>query len=85
MNSISGIGSGTSALQSAELGIRRGLANVDRDAQVVAAESASGAGGGDAMMNALIDAHAQALNVEASARALSIVDSTLGTPIDGKA
>jgi hypothetical protein len=84
MNNISGVGGGASALQSAQLGISRGLANVDRDAQVVASESTSGAGG-DATMNALVDAHAQALNVEASARALSIVDSTLGALIDLKA
>ena len=85
MNSTAGISSCSSPVQSAQLGISRGIAQVDRDAQVVAAGSGSATGGGDSMTNALIDAHAQALNVEASARALSIADSTLGTLLDIKA
>ncbi len=81
MSSCSGIGSGSSAMQYAQLGIKRGLANVARDAQVVAGSSA----GGDASTGALLDAHQQALNVEASARAFSIADKALGTLLDIKA
>jgi len=82
MNSCSGIG-GSSALQNAQLGIQRGVARVARDAQVVAGSSASA--GDEAVTGALIDANQQALNVEASARAFSIADKTLGTLIDIKA
>ena len=80
MSSLSSIG-GSSAMQNAQLGIERGMANVTRDAKVVAGASASDAG----VTGALIDAGQQALNVEASARALSIADETLGTLIDVKA
>ena len=82
MSSFSGI-SGSNAMQYAQLGIERGVANVTRDAKVVAGSSASDAG--DSVTGALIDAGQQALNVEASARALSIADKTLGTLIDIKA
>ena len=81
MSSLSGIGGGSSAMQNAQLGIKRGLENVARDAQVVAGSSA----GGDASTGAFLDAHQQALNVEASARAFSIADKTLGTLLDIKA
>jgi hypothetical protein len=81
MSTLSGIGGGTGALQSAQLGISRGMANVDRDAQAVA----SRAGGDDGMVNSLVDAKSQALDVEASAKAFSIADKTLGTLIDIKA
>ncbi len=78
-------GIGTSGLQSSELGIQRGLANVARDAQVVAGASGSPDGTAeDAMIGALIDARQQALDVEASARALSIQNRTLGSLIDIK-
>ena len=46
---------------------------------------ASASDAGDSVTGALIDAGQQALNVEASARALSIADKTLGTLIDIKA
>ena len=82
--SISSIG-GTSGIQSALLGIQRGIANADRDSQVVAEASASPDGAdSDAVMGALIDAKLQALNVQASARALSIQDQVLGSLIDIK-
>jgi hypothetical protein len=77
--SVTGI---PSAFQSAQLGIRRGLAGVDRDAQAVA----NGAAGGvDAVTGALVDSLQQRLLVEASARMLSTVDQTLGTLVDVKA
>ncbi len=86
MSTFYGIGSGTSGIQSSELGIQRGLANVARDAQVVAGASALPDGAGDdQMIGALLDAKQQALNVEASARALSIQDQVLGSLIDIKA
>jgi hypothetical protein len=71
-----------SALQSAQLGIRRGLAGIDQDAQVVA----NGVSGdSDAVAGALVDSLQQRLMVEASARMLSTVDQTLGTLVDIKA
>jgi hypothetical protein len=81
MNGASAIGSGSSAVQNAQLGISRGMANLSRDAQVVA----QGNAGSDAVTGALVDAQQQALNVEASARALSIANQTLGTLLDVKA
>jgi hypothetical protein len=80
--SISSIG-GSSALQSAQLGIQRGVANVARDASVVAGSDFSDST--DAVTGALVDANQQALDIEASARAFSIADQTLGTLIDIKA
>jgi hypothetical protein len=68
--------------QSAQLGIRRGLAGIDQDAQVVA----NGVTGSiDAVVGALVDSLQQRLVVEASARMLSTVDRTLGTLVDVKA
>lgn len=72
MSSLSGIGG--SALQYAQLGISRGMANVARDAQAIA--------GGDDPTAPLIDASQQKLNVEASAKALEIASQTLGTLIN---
>jgi hypothetical protein len=84
MSSISSIGSTSSALQSAQLGIQRGMANVSRDDQVVAQGASTGVGT-VSVTGALVDAKQQALNVEASARAMSITDQTLGTLLDIKA
>jgi hypothetical protein len=81
MSSVSGIGGGSGALQYAQLGITRGMARVAQDAQTVANSSATGSD----PTHALLDAHQQALNVEASARAFSIADKTLGTLLDIKA
>jgi hypothetical protein len=81
MSSLS-ISSIPNAFQSAQLGIRRGLAGVDQDAQVVA----NGVGGDvDAVAGALVDALQQRLLVEASVRMLSTADQTLGTLVDVKA
>jgi hypothetical protein len=85
MSSISSMGGGASAFQNAELGISRGMANMARDQQVVAGGGGAASGGIDSMTNALVDAKQQQLNVEASARALSIADKTLGTLVDIKA
>lgn len=82
MSSLSSIG-GSSAIQNAALGIQRAVANVGRDAKVVAGSSV--AVDGDAVTGALLDANQQALNVAASARAFSIADKTLGTLLDIKA
>jgi len=75
-------GGGGSAFQNAALGISRGVANVDRDTQIVAGAAASG--DPDAAIGALIDSKAQSLNVAASAKAMSILDRTLGSLIDVK-
>ena len=71
-----------SAFQSAQLGISRGLAAIDQDAQVVANAGASNV---DAVTGALVDALQQRLLVEASVRMLSTADQTLGTLVDVKA
>jgi len=77
MSSISSINGASSALQSAQLGISRGMANVARDAEAVAS--------GSDPTDPLIDAGQQKINVQASARALEIANQTLGTLIDIKA
>ncbi len=84
MNGFSVIGNGSNAVQNAQLGMSRGIANLSRDAQVIADGTIS-ADSGDAMTGALVDAQQQKLNVEASARALSIIDQTLGALLDIKA
>jgi hypothetical protein len=84
MNGATGIGSGSDATQNSILGINRGIANFSRDAQVVA-QGGAAVGSNNAVTGALVDAQQQALNVEASARALTITDQTLGTLLDVKA
>jgi len=81
MSSLS-ISTVPSAFQSAQLGISRGLAAIDQDAQVVANAGASNV---DAVTGALVDALQQRLLVEASVRMLSTADQTLGTLVDVKA
>jgi hypothetical protein len=81
MSSLGAISSIPSAFQSAQSGIRRGLAGIDRDAQAVA----NGAAGDGDVTGALVDSLQQRLLVEASARMLSTVDQTLGTLVDVKA
>ena len=85
MSGISGIGFGSSAIQNALSGINRGIAGVNQDAAIVASNGLNAGGIGDAVTNALLDAQQQLLSVEASAKALSIADQTLGTLIDVKA
>jgi hypothetical protein len=59
------------------------MANVARDAQTSAGAAASPEGAGtDSMVGALVDAREQALNVQASMRALAIQDRVLGSLID---
>lgn len=82
MNVFSLIGNGSSALQNAQLGISRGMANLARDQETIARGSA-GLGNGD-ITGALVDAQQQKLDVEASVKALSITDQTLGTLLDIK-
>jgi hypothetical protein len=72
MNGISGISSG--ALQYAQQGISRGMANVAQDAQAIAS-------GGDPT-DALVDASQQKLSVEANAKMLEIANQTMGTLIN---
>ena len=86
MNGFSPIGNGSSATQYALLGINRGMTNLSRDQEVIAQSSASlGSGGDDAITGALIDAQQQKFAVEASLKALSITEQTLGTLLDIKA
>ena len=72
MNGISGIGA--SALQYAQQGISRGMANVAQDAQAIA--------GGADPTGALVDASQQKLSVEANAKMLEIANQTMGTVIN---
>lgn len=83
MSNTIGSFSTPSAFQSAEQGIRRGLNGLDQDAAKVAGAGISG--GADSTAGAMVDASQQKLIVQASARALSITDETLGTIIDMKA
>jgi hypothetical protein len=80
MNGISGFGS--SAVQNALSGINQGMANLSRDAQTIAQGSVAN---GNGVTDALVDAQQQKLDVEASVRALSIADQTLGSLLDIKA
>lgn len=81
MDSISKTSSLLSAFQSAQLGIDRGLAGLERDAQTIAhanvePEDVSG------LTGALVDSLQQRLPVQLSARMLSAADMTLGTLLD---
>ena len=72
MNGISGISAG--ALQYAQQGISRGMANVAQDAQAVAS--------GADPTGPLVDASQQKLAVEANAKMLEVANQTLGTLIN---
>jgi hypothetical protein len=80
MNGLSSLGS--SAVQYAQQGISTGMANLDRDSQAIAQGIMSQGGDSGAVTSALVDAQQQALNVEASAKALAITNQTLGTLLD---
>jgi hypothetical protein len=82
MSSTSGIGFGSSAVQNALSGINQGMANLSRDAQVVAQGSVAN---GNGVTDALVDAQQQKLDVQASVKALQIADQTLGSLLDIKA
>lgn len=84
MSTTTTIASGLSALQYAQAGMSQGMNNLARDEQTVAQSGVSESGGGD-VTGALVDAQQQKLYVEASARAFSIADQTLGTLLDIKA
>jgi hypothetical protein len=79
MNAFPPIGYGSTAVQNAQLGISRGMTNLARDQQLIAS------GGSGDITDALVDAQQQKLDVEASVKALSITDQTLGTLLDIKA
>jgi len=77
------IGGIPNAFQSAQLGISRGIAGLDRDSQVVASSDVA-SGDTGALTGALVDALQERILVQASARMLKTVDQTLGTLIDVK-
>jgi hypothetical protein len=81
MSSIPALADIPGALQSAQLGISRGMNGVARDAQTVA-DSIMTPAGTDSIPGALVDSLQQKLLVAASARMMSTVDETLGTLID---
>jgi hypothetical protein len=72
--SISSINGASGALQYAQQGISRGMANVAQDAQAVAS--------GVDPTGALVDASQQKLGVEANAKMLEIANQTMGTLIN---
>ncbi len=84
MSSISSLADIPDALQSAQLGIRRGTNGLARDEQTVA-DSLASPTGTDSLTGALVDSLQQKLLVAASARMMSTADATLGTLIDIKA
>lgn len=71
---MSGISSMDSAFSSAVSGINNGLAGLSNDAQAVATNGPD--------VGAMVDASQQRLAVEASAKALSVANQTLGNLID---
>ncbi len=84
MNAFPAIAFGSSAVQSSQLGISRGMTNLSRDQETIA-QSSAGLGSLDSVTGALIDAQQQKIYVEANVKALSITDQTLGTLLDIKA
>lgn len=84
MSSILSVTDIPGAMQSAQLGISRGMNGLARDEQTVA-DSLLTPAGSDSLPGALVDSLQQKLLVEASARMMSTVDETLGTLIDIKA
>lgn len=67
------------AAQSAQLGIARGIAGLNQDAQVIA-QTVTGSGGD--LTGALVDSLQQELSVKASAKVLAASDQMLGSLID---
>lgn len=81
---IQNVSGALGALQSAELGIKRGLEGIERNAQTVANASVEPAKTED-VTNALVDSLQQRNAVTANARMLSAADLTLGTLLNVKA
>ena len=81
MSSLPTLAQIPSALQSAQLGISRGMNGLARDEQTVA-DSLSTPAGTDSLSGALVDSLQQQQLVEASARMMSTADQTLGTLLD---
>jgi len=72
MNGISGLSAG--ALQYAQQGISRGMANIAQDAQAIAS--------GSDITGPLVDASQQKLGVEVNVKMLEIANQSLGTLIN---
>jgi hypothetical protein len=79
MNALSLMSNIPDAAQSAQLGIARGIAGLNRDAQVVA-QSVTGSGGD--LTAALVGSLQEKLSVEANARVLTVSDQMQGTLLD---
>lgn len=84
MSGINTIGSGLSALQIAQRSINRGIAAIDENAATIANATAD-IEPAETLTEALVGLSQQRLNVEASVRAFSIADETLGTLLDTQA
>jgi hypothetical protein len=81
MDGISSVSGLLNALQSAQLGINRGLDGLARDAQAVAHANVEGGIATD-VTNALVDSLQQKLLVQLSTKMLTTVHETLGTLLD---
>jgi hypothetical protein len=81
MSSIPPVADLPTALQSAQLGITRGMNGLGRDEQAVA-DSILTPTGTAAIPGALVDSLQQQLLVAASARLMSTADENLGTLLD---
>lgn len=81
MSGITTIGTGLTVLQTAQRGINRGIAAIDEYAATVA-NSTDDIEPTETLVEALVGLSQQRLHVEASARAFSVADETLGTLLD---
>ena len=81
MNAVGSVSGNFSALQSAESGIARASQNIDQDAAAIADGSLNGDGLGD-VAAAMVDMSEQSVLAAISAKAVSIVNQTMGSLLD---
>jgi hypothetical protein len=74
-----------SALNSAILGIHRGMNGMRESAAKIASAGQFSTGNTDDMIEPMIDLRTNALQVKASAKAVEIIGETIGSIIDIKA
>lgn len=79
------VGSFMSALESARIGIRRGLDGLAADAQKIAHANVDSANQVGDLSDALVQSLVDRIQVEASARVMNQVDQTIGSLLDVKA
>ena len=74
-----------SALNSAILGIQRGMSGVQKSAAKIASADQFTTGNPADIVAPMIELKASALQVKASAKAVKIIDETIGSIIDTRA